>query len=119
MIFFFKKHDNPGYLPTMLCLWSQAGPWELHLAAINGGVVPNFTTKHKALSLKLQGQYHSASAGSAKFVINEDIYHHPPKKFGNEDREMVVILVGACGAKQYVHDTEILALKKYIVKDQH
>ena len=52
-------------------------------------------------------------------MINKGINNHPLEKFENEDREMVVILVGACGTKQYVHDTEILALKKYIVKDQH
>ena len=57
--------------------------------------------------------------GFAIFMINVSINNHPLEKFENEDREMVVILVGACGAKQYVHDTEILALKKYIVKDQH
>ena len=49
------SHDNPGYLSAMLCLWSQARPWELHPATINGGVVPSFTTNHWALSLKLQG----------------------------------------------------------------
>ena len=55
MIIYIFSHDNPGYLPAMLCLWSQAQPWELHLAAINGGIVPSFTTKHLAIKFKLQG----------------------------------------------------------------
>jgi len=52
---YIYSHDNSGYLPTMLCLWSQTRPWELHLAAINGGIVPSFTSKHLALLFKLQG----------------------------------------------------------------
>jgi hypothetical protein len=32
--FFQEGNDNPGYLPAVLCLWSQARPWELPLAAI-------------------------------------------------------------------------------------
>jgi hypothetical protein len=68
----------------VLCLWSQARPWELHLAAKNGGLVPNFTTKHLALSFKLQGERHSATMGFAILMINISIHNHPPKKFVNE-----------------------------------
>jgi hypothetical protein len=56
--------------------------------------------------------------GFAIFVINVSINNHPPKKFGNKDREMVAILVGACGTKQDVHGTKIFSLKRHIVKDQ-
>jgi len=56
--------------------------------------------------------------GFAIFMINVSINNHPLEKFENEDREMVVILVGACGTKQDVHGTEIFALKRYIIKDQ-
>ena len=56
--------------------------------------------------------------GFAIFILNEGINYHPLQKFENEDREMVVILVGACGTKQDVHGTEIFALKRYNVKDQ-
>ena len=54
----------------------------------------------------------------AIFMINVIINNHPLEKFENDDREMVVILVGACGTKQDVHGIKIFALKKYIVKDQ-
>jgi hypothetical protein len=52
-------------------------------AAINGGVVPSFTTKHLTLSFKLQGWHHSATTRLAKFMINEGINNHPLKKFTN------------------------------------
>jgi hypothetical protein len=39
----------------VLCLWSQAQPWELHPAAINGGVVPSFTTKHLSIFVQATG----------------------------------------------------------------
>jgi hypothetical protein len=55
IIFFMIFYDNPGYLLVVLCLWSQARPWELHLAAIDGGIDPSFTTKHKTSLYKLQG----------------------------------------------------------------
>jgi len=55
----------------------------------------------------------------AIFMINVSIKNHPLEKFENEDREMVLILIGACGTKQDVHGIEIFALKKYIDKDQH
>ena len=35
-----NSNDDPGYLPAVLCLWSEARPWELPLAAIIGDVVP-------------------------------------------------------------------------------
>jgi hypothetical protein len=47
-------------------------------------------------------------------VINEDIYNHPLKKFANKGREMVMILVEACGTKQNVYGIEAFVLKKYI-----
>ena len=57
-----------------------------HPAAINnGGVVPSFITKHLALMFKLQGYCHDAIMGFAIFVINEDIYNHPLKKFAIEE----------------------------------
>jgi hypothetical protein len=40
----FFYYDNSGYLPLVLCLWSQARPWGIHPATINGDVVPNFIT---------------------------------------------------------------------------
>ena len=43
--------------------------------------------------------------GFAIFMINEGINNYPLEKFENEDREMVVILVGACGTKQDVYGT--------------
>ena len=35
-----KINDNPGYLPAVLYLRSQARPWKLPPAAIIGDVVP-------------------------------------------------------------------------------
>jgi len=37
--------------------------------------------------------------GFAIFVINEGVHNHSLKKFGDEDQEMVAILVEALGAK--------------------
>ena len=98
---YIYSHDNPGYLSAMLCLWSQARPWELHPVAISGGLVPNFTTKLLVLSFKLQGECHSATMGFAILMINKSIDNHPLKKFGDEDQEMVAILVEARGPKQH------------------
>jgi hypothetical protein len=38
--FFQEGNDNSGYLSAVLCLWSQARPWELSLAAIIGDDIP-------------------------------------------------------------------------------
>jgi hypothetical protein len=41
--FIRKGNEGPSHLPAVLCLWSQARPWGIHPAAINGDVVPSFT----------------------------------------------------------------------------
>jgi hypothetical protein len=35
-----KINGNSGYLLAVFCLWSQARPWELPLAATIGDVIP-------------------------------------------------------------------------------
>ena len=32
-----------AFILKALCLWSQASPWGIHLAALNGDVVSDFT----------------------------------------------------------------------------
>jgi hypothetical protein len=43
-------------------------------------------------------------------MINESIHNHSLKKFANEDREMVVVLVGARNIEHDVHVTEVFIL---------
>ena len=52
--------------------------------------------------------------GFAIFVINVGIHNHPPKKFVNKDKE-VMVLVEAPGTKQHVHAIEVIVLEKHIV----
>jgi len=40
------------------------------------------------------------------------------KKLANEGREMVVVLIKACGTKQGLHGIEVFVLKRYVMKDQ-
>ena len=49
--------------------------------------------------------------GFAVFVVNKSIDNHPLKKFGDEDQEVVGILVVARGTKHNVHGTKVFFLK--------
>jgi len=72
---------------------------------MNGGIAPNFITKHLSFNVQAARLVPQCDYGFAIFMINISINNHPLEKFKNEDREMVVILVGACGTKQDVHGT--------------
>ena len=45
--------------------------------------------------------------GFVIFVINISIHNHSSKKFGDNERWVVVFLLGARGTKQHVHGTRV------------
>ena len=50
-------------------------------------------------------------------MINICIHNHPFKKFGDNERWVVVVLEGARGTNQHVHGIDVYFLKRYIMYD--